>query len=278
MNLQKPPFERERISLYSSIPEDLKRAGRVLEAAGFSTQVSDPLEDQELRKKLESTAWEHRKILAALSDELRNSLSAISNAVELLKLTPSNSRSTQIARDILERQTDHLIEVVNALDSPSTNEAGGLSTPKPRERRLPEPASAMATADPAWRLLIVDDNQDAARSLAMLLENQHYQVEIAHDGRTALDLAYRDHPQVLLLDLGLPELDGYQVAERLRADPQFNPMLLVAITGHSLNGEETRCRLKAVGFDYFLTKPVDFEQLRALLTAASSPSGLGATS
>ena len=126
MNLQKPPLERERIFLYSSIPEDLKRAGRVLEAAGFSTKVSDPLEDRELRKKLERTAWEHRKILAALSDELRNSLSAISNAVALLKLTPSNSRSTQIARDILERQTDHLIEVVNALDSLSTNESEGL--------------------------------------------------------------------------------------------------------------------------------------------------------
>ncbi|TVR65074.1 MAG: response regulator [Candidatus Competibacteraceae bacterium] len=275
INLQKNPIARECVLLYSSTPETLARAGRVLEAAGFIPKVSGDLDDRESGQKRERTAAEHQKFLAALNDELRNSLSAISNAVALLKLTPSDSRSTQIAKEILERQTRHLIEVANALDATDDR---GLADPEPREPHGSDPAKAPATAGPTRRLLVVDDNQDAARSLAMLLENQRYQVEIAHDGRTALDLAYRDHPQVLLLDLGLPELDGYQVAERLRADPQFNPMLLVAITGHSLNGEESRGRLKAVGFDYFLTKPVDFEQLRALLTAASSPSGPGATS
>jgi signal transduction histidine kinase len=126
MNLQKPPLERECILLYSAIPETLERAGRVLEAAGFSPKVSNYLADRELWQKRERIAAEHQKFLAALNDELRNSLSAISNAVALLKLTSSDSRSTQIAKEILERQTDHLIEVVNALDSPSTNESEGL--------------------------------------------------------------------------------------------------------------------------------------------------------
>lgn len=277
MNLQKNLIARECVLLYSSIPETLARAGRVLEAAGFSPKVSGDLDDRESGQKREHTAAEHQKFLAALNDELRNSLSAISNAVALLKLTSSDSHSTQIAKEILERQTRHLIEVANALDAPGATEDGGLADPEPREPHGSDPVKAPATAGSTQRLLVVDDNQDAARSLAMLLENQHFQVEIAHDGRTALDLAYRYHPQVLLLDLGLPELDGYQVAERLRADPQFNSMSLVAITGHSLNGEGIRCRIKAVGFNYFLSKPIDFEKLRALLTEVSSLSGHGTT-
>lgn len=271
MNLQKQPIKRERILLYSSVPEDLERAGRVLEAAGFSTKVWDHLNEQELCEKLEHNEWRHQQHLAELSDDLRNSLSAISNAIALLKLAQADRRSTQIAKDILERQTGHLIDVVNALDAPCADGNGCLSGQELREHNNISNELAMLTPGLVKRLLVVDDNRDAARSLAMLLENLEYQVYVAHDGLTALELAYRCDPQVFLLDLGLPRLDGYQVAERLRADPRFSRMLLVAITGHSLNGEESQSRVKAAGFDYFLTKPVHLESLQTLLTENSCP-------
>jgi CheY-like chemotaxis protein len=267
MNLPKPAIKREQILLYSSIPEDLAKAGRVLEAAGFSTMVWDDLDNQEWWEKLEHHEGAHQKYLAELSDDLRNSLSAISNAVALLKLTSSDRRSTQIAKDILERQTGHLIDVVNSLDAPRANGNGRRSRRKSPERNL----SARMTCGPVKRLLVVDDNQDAARGLAMLLENLGYQVYVAHDGSTALELAGRYNPQVFLLDLGLAGFDGYQVAERLRADSRFSRMWLVAITGHSLNGKESRERVKTAGFDYFLTKPVDLESLQAFLTENACP-------
>lgn len=113
------------------------------------------------------------------------------------------------------------------------------------------------------RVLIVDDNQDAADMLASLLDLNGHIVRVAYRGRAALDLADTFKPQVVLLDVGMPELDGHEVARRLRAMPGADTMTLVAITGWG--SSDDRQRTAAAGFDHHLTKPVDLQQVLALV-------------
>jgi CheY-like chemotaxis protein len=108
----------------------------------------------------------------------------------------------------------------------------------------------------------VDDNVDAARSMAMLIETQGHTVRVAHDGEAAIDLAVAFAPQAVLLDIGLPKLDGYAVAERLRSALP-GKFLLIAITGYGQGSD--RERASAAGFDHHLTKPVDFSAIEELL-------------
>lgn len=119
------------------------------------------------------------------------------------------------------------------------------------------------------RLLLVDDNVDAAAMLADLLELQGHTVEVAHDGERALASALARPPDVVLLDLGLPGLDGYAVAERLRRVPATRGAVLVALTGWGHT--QVRERTKAAGFDHHLVKPVEIEILRAVLASVSRP-------
>jgi two-component system CheB/CheR fusion protein len=113
------------------------------------------------------------------------------------------------------------------------------------------------------RILVVDDNVDTAESLALLLRLRGHEAEIAHDGPAALDLAAAFEPDAVLLDIGLPGLDGYQVAAELRRQPQTAGALLVALTGYGQ--EEDQRRAREAGFDHHLTKPVDPQVIYQLL-------------
>jgi PAS domain S-box-containing protein len=117
----------------------------------------------------------------------------------------------------------------------------------------------------ARRALVIDDNVDAADSLAQLLHLAGCEVRVAHDGPSALEIAPGFGPDVVLLDIGLPGLDGYEVARRLRAIPDFNATLLIALTGYGQ--EEDRRRSLQAGFDQHLVKPVDPAILEALLAS-----------
>jgi CheY-like chemotaxis protein len=111
---------------------------------------------------------------------------------------------------------------------------------------------------------VVDDNTDAARSLARLLTRNHgHEVRVSHDGPGALASAESFRPQVVLLDIGMPGMDGYEVAERLRSKPDLGEMTLIALTGWGQ--EADRRRSKEVGFDHHLVKPVDPDVLCRLL-------------
>ena len=120
----------------------------------------------------------------------------------------------------------------------------------------------------ARRVLIVDDNRDSAESLGALIELYGHQVAISHDGLDALDVARRFRPHIALLDLDLPRLSGYEVAERLRAEAGTKTVLLVALTGYG--GLEDKNESRARGFDEHLTKPADFKRLFALIAASPS--------
>jgi CheY-like chemotaxis protein len=112
-------------------------------------------------------------------------------------------------------------------------------------------------------MLVVDDNRDAAESLALLLHSEGYAVEVAHDGFAALELALSQRPRVVLLDIGLPGMDGYAVARALRQHPEMQQTHLLALTGYGT--AEDRHRSRAAGFDLHLVKPVDFDMLQGVL-------------
>jgi signal transduction histidine kinase len=119
----------------------------------------------------------------------------------------------------------------------------------------------------ACRVLVVDDNVDGAESLAKMLQINGHEVQTAHSGLSALEVAYRFHPNVVFLDIGLPEISGYDVARRLRAEPTLRGAVLVALTGWG--SDDDKRQSKEAGFDFHLTKPVEFPDIVHLLTRAS---------
>lgn len=112
-------------------------------------------------------------------------------------------------------------------------------------------------------ILVVDDNHDVADSLAMLLDMESYQVSIAYTGVDGLAQAESILPDVIILDIGLPEMNGYDLAKTLRGNPALTHILLIALTGYGR--EEDRLRAQAAGIDEFLVKPADFNKLQQLL-------------
>jgi CheY-like chemotaxis protein len=114
-----------------------------------------------------------------------------------------------------------------------------------------------------YRVLVVDDNADLARIIGMLLRHSGFDVKLAHDGRLVLAVAKAFHPHYILLDIGLPGLDGCQVVEQLRSDHEFDETVIIAVTAYPPDMVAARC-LKGA-FDFHLTKPVSLEDLLALL-------------
>ncbi|MGY3266899.1 hybrid sensor histidine kinase/response regulator [Lysobacter sp. HA35] len=119
---------------------------------------------------------------------------------------------------------------------------------------------------PVARVLVVDDNVDAAESMGMVLELLGLEHRVVFDGQSAIDSMAEFHPDVVLLDIGMPGMDGCEVAQRIRAQREFDDVQLVALTGWSQTQDRERTR--AAGIDHHLSKPVDIGALQALLDAA----------
>ena len=123
------------------------------------------------------------------------------------------------------------------------------------------------------RVLVVDDNVDAAQTVAMLLEMSGHKGRIAHDGPSALEAALAWQPDVVLLDIGLPGLSGFEVARLIRQQPLLKNVVLVALTGYGL--EADRQRSQEAGFDHHLVKPADFDEIEKILASVSPGPDLG---
>ena len=134
-----------------------------------------------------------------------------------------------------------------------------------------ETRRAEETGTPPRRILVVDDNVDAAVGLARLLRFAGHQLEIAHDGNAAIALADRFRPDVLLLDIGLPGLSGYEVASQLRTHESCRECLFIAVSGYGQ--EQDRERSRAAGFHHHLAKPVDIDLLIDLIASPRPKSG-----
>jgi PAS domain S-box-containing protein len=131
------------------------------------------------------------------------------------------------------------------------------------QRVAPESVTAAPAAEGSSKILVVDDNQDAAQGLATLLRLDGYEVLVAHDGAEALAIAERERPALVLLDLGLPGMDGFEVARRLRRIDGLEAARLIAVTGYGQAAD--RLRTAEAGFEAHLVKPVDIDLLAKML-------------
>lgn len=143
-----------------------------------------------------------------------------------------------------------------------------LPAAEPEHRQVaPDADHEPAPAASLPRILVVDDNHDAADSLAALLEIIGAHAAVAHDGQTALEMLTAQRPDVVFLDIGMPHMDGYEVARRIRQMPGAQGVFLVALTGWGQ--QKDRMRSEAAGFDRHLVKPADIDALESLLRAAA---------
>ncbi len=138
-----------------------------------------------------------------------------------------------------------------------------LAGEPPSARTEGEEGRLSASALVRHRVLAVDDNVEAADSLAMFLRLAGQEVRVAYDGVTALRISQVFRPQVVFLDLGMPDMDGYDVARQLRKNPELKRAILVALTGWGR--EEDRHRSRQAGFDYHLVKPAEPAALEQVL-------------
>lgn len=120
---------------------------------------------------------------------------------------------------------------------------------------------------PRRRVLIVEDNLDTGEMYRMLIELSGHEALIAENGLLGLEMLKTTHPDIALVDIGLPGMDGYEIARRFRAEPNGDRVLLVALTGYGSSADRDRSR--QAGFDMHLLKPVDPEALKSLLDGSA---------
>jgi len=144
-----------------------------------------------------------------------------------------------------------------------------LAPPAPAAKEEPGSASGR----PRRRVLIIEDNVDAAESLREVLELEHHDVAVAHDGPSGLAKAHQLRPAVILCDIGLPHMDGYEVARAVRAEPELARVHLVALSGYAMPEDLERAR--RAGFDRHMAKPPSLVQLRSVLAEVSGDEGRG---
>jgi len=168
----------------------------------------------------------------------------------------------------------HLVElhggqVAASSEGPGRGALLTVTLPRVTAPLAAEPAGPRANVrTQPLQLLVVDDNVDAARTLAAWLEMEGHSVRVAHDGPAALAQVAAQAPQACILDIGLPGMDGWQLARRLRALPATEGAVLVALSGYGQPGDRERSR--EAGFDHHLVKPADPARLRELLAAAAA--------
>jgi CheY-like chemotaxis protein len=125
------------------------------------------------------------------------------------------------------------------------------------------PAKPDVSAPVLRRVLVADDNRDACETLAMLLRLDGHEVHVATDGLEAVEIFSRVHPEVVILDIGMPGLSGHEAAQRIREQSVDRPVTLIAVTGWGQKSDKDRAA--ASGFDHHFTKPVEPNVLSALL-------------
>jgi CheY-like chemotaxis protein len=193
----------------------------------------------------EQDGREPEELLHELGHELGNHLAPIRNALRLMEHVEADARTIEYARGVIEQQ-------LAELEKMSLRLTGGESLPALREG-----------ADKGRRILIADDNRAWVDSLASVLRNEGYTVFAAYGGREAVAMASEVRPDVVLLDIEMPEMSGYETARRLRQQLADYPVQIVAVTVWGRESDRAAARL--AGFNHHLTKPLLFEQLAKVL-------------
>ena len=204
---------------------------------------------REAEEQLASFERRNDEFLAMLAHELRNPLAPIRSAVEIMRMVGPRDAALDKACELIARQVGQLSEVVDAL---SARQAAGTEPP-PRAGGHQMPR----------RILVIDDNKDAAESMAMLLRLKGHEVHIAYDGIAGVSTALATGCDCVLVDIGLPDIDGYEVARRVRSHDKDRAITLIALTGYGQ--AEDRLRSEEAGFDHYVVKPVTQQVLEELL-------------
>lgn len=213
------------------------------------------------RREAEAVSRAKDTFVAMAGHALRNRISPMLTALEVMRL--SGRREDVLEREIIERQAQELVALIDELLAVASGTA--LDTGIPRPRKFPKGSGLepSRTSTRSLRVLVVEDNADMAFLLGNLLRTLGHDPLIAHDGPSALACAERDRPHLVLLDLGLPGMDGFELVRRLREQPSFGDVPVVAVTGYDQASD--RARTREAGFVEHLVKPVDLEQLYAIV-------------
>jgi len=151
--------------------------------------------------------------------------------------------------------------------SEGRNRGSEFTVRLPLAARVPADVDVSTSLEPpspaGLRVLVVDDNRDVADSTASVMRMNGCDVHVAYDGKAAIESVQRLKPDAVLLDIGLPTFDGYLVAEHIRAQPDNDGTMIVAVSGYGQ--EQDRARSKSVGFDYHVVKPIDPAALASLI-------------
>jgi CheY-like chemotaxis protein len=183
--------------------------------------------------------------LSELGHELGNHLAPIRNAIRLMEHQDADARTVEYARSVIQQQLAELEKLSQRLTGAA------------------EPSAAAQEAAPGRRILIADDNRAWVDSLASVLQSEGYTVFVAYGGREAVEMATDIRPDVVLLDIEMPEMSGYETARRLRAKLADHPLQIIAITVWGRESDRAAARL--AGFNHHLTKPLLFDQLVKVL-------------
>lgn len=181
---------------------------------------------------------------ARFAHELREALGAMQMALEVLR-RPSDDSTRARMLELLDRQLGTLGQLAD---------------------RAADGGAAAAAKTGARRVLVVDDNIDSAEVLGALLEHMGHEVFVAYTGARALEVAHERRPDVVLLDLALPDMSGFDVARSMRKDAALGAARIVGLTG--FGSDEHKQRAREAGLDDYVVKPVDADRLGALLGGA----------
>jgi CheY-like chemotaxis protein len=211
---------------------------------------------QVAESQLVRAAHDRERQLARLAHELRNPLTPLRNGIEIIRQAASGNPTLARTAEMMSRQILNLVRLVD--DLVGTERAGAV------EESLPATLGVVAESA-RMRILVADDNADAADSLAMLLQADGHVVLTAADGRRAIEVAEGFRPDVILMDVAMPHMDGLEAAREIRRHEWGAGIRIIALTAW---GQETeRRRTREAGMDAHLVKPVDPRALAAALTA-----------
>jgi PAS domain S-box-containing protein len=271
----RPLIERQEQTLNVRLPSEpiLIDGDPARLAQVFANLLDNAAKYQEPRGRIELRAEirEDEAVVSIRDEGIGISPDKLSHVFEMFAQVESAVDRSQgglgIGLSLVKRITDLHGGSVDALsDGLGQGSTFIVRLPIMRHRRhVPAESDAPASAVPAQarRVLVVDDNQDAASTVAMLLESRGHEVKTAHDGEQALRVASDFKPDVVLLDIGLPKMNGYDVCRRLREQSWSEGLIVVALTGWGQT--EDRRKSEVAGFDEHLVKPVDPEVLMRLL-------------
>ncbi len=208
---------------------------------------------REAESKLVRATHEKEKQFAMIAHGLRNPLTSLRNGAEIVRQMSGNNRVLTRTADMMTRQILQLVRLADQLVT-----ADDLQALTDSKQTVPA-----AIESSRLKILIADDNVDGADSLAMLLQTQGHLVLTAADGRRAVELSEAFRPDVILMDVGMPNLDGLQATRAIRLHPWGARIRIIALTAWS--GDAERRRTLEAGMDLHLVKPVDLQSLAALL-------------